>query len=81
MEGEKAIYRNQALNEGKQEKFLDKIVEGRLKKYYEQFCLLDQPFVKDPDMTVRELVTSVAATTGENIQVRRFVRYVLGEEI
>ncbi len=81
MEGEKAIYRNQALNEGKQEKFLDKIVEGRLKKYYEQFCLLDQPFVKDPDMTVRELVTSVAATTGENIQVRRFVRFVLGEEI
>jgi elongation factor Ts len=81
MEAEKAIYRTQALNEGKQEKFLDKIIEGRLKKYYEQFCLLNQPFVKDPDMTVGQLVASVAASTGENIQVRRFVRFVLGEEL
>ncbi len=79
MEGEKEIYRNQALNEGKQEKFLDRIVEGRLKKYYEQFCLLDQPFVKDPDKTVGQLITGVAASTGENIQVRRFARFVLGE--
>jgi elongation factor Ts len=81
LEQERQIYRAQALNEGKQEKFLDKIVEGRLKKYYEQYCLLKQPFVKDPDKTVEQLVSETAAATGENIVVRRFVRYQLGEDI
>lgn len=81
LEQERQIYRAQALNEGKQEKFLDKIVEGRLKKYYEQYCLLNQPFVKDPDKTVEQLVSETAAATGENIVVRRFVRYQLGEDV
>jgi elongation factor Ts len=78
---EKEIYRNQALNEGKPEKVIDKIVEGRLKKYYEQVCLLNQPFVKDPEITVGELVSRMVATTGENITVRRFVRYQVGEAL
>jgi elongation factor Ts len=81
LEQERQIYRTQALNEGKQEKFVDKIVEGRLKKYYEQYCLLNQPFVKDPDKTVEQLIGEVAASTGENIVVRRFARFQLGEEL
>ncbi len=78
---EKEIYRTQALNEGKPEKVVEKIVEGRLKKFYEQVCLLHQPFVKDQDITVGDLVTRVAANTGENISVRRFVRYQVGEKL
>lgn len=79
LEQEKEIYRTQALAEGKQEKFVDKIIEGRLKKYYEQICLLEQPFVKDQDITVGQLVSKTAASTGENVMVRRFTRYLLGE--
>jgi elongation factor Ts len=78
---EKEIYRNQALAEGKPEQFVEKIVEGRLKKYYEQFCLMNQPFVREPEITVRDLVTRTIQATGENISVRRFVRYQLGEEL
>ncbi len=78
---EKEIYRTQALKEGKPEKVIEKIVEGRLKKYYEQVCLLNQPFVKDQDITVGDLVTRIAANTGENISVRRFVRYQVGEQL
>ncbi|MDI6875137.1 MAG: translation elongation factor Ts, partial [Actinomycetota bacterium] len=65
--------------EGKPEKVVDKIVEGRLKKYYEEVCLLEQPFVKDPEITIRELVQRTIAATGENIVVRRFVRFQVGE--
>jgi elongation factor Ts len=79
LEQEKEIYSTQALAEGKQEKFVDKIIEGRLKKYYEQVCLLEQPFIKDPDITVGQLVSTTAASTGENVVVRRFVRFLLGE--
>ena len=81
LEQEREIYRARALQEGKPEKVVDKIVEGRLKKYYEEVCLLDQPFVKDPEITVGELVQRTIAALGENIVVRRFVRYQLGEAL
>jgi elongation factor Ts len=58
---------------------VDQIVEGKLKKYAEEVCLLDQPWVKDPEMTIRERIHQAVATTNENIQVRRFARYQLGE--
>jgi elongation factor Ts len=76
---EKAVYLEQVKNEGKPEKMWDKIVEGKLNKFYKESTLLDQPFVKDPDRSVRDYVTEVAAKTGENVVVRRFVRFALGE--
>ena len=79
LDKEREIYRAQALEEGKPEKVVEKIVEGRIQKFMKEQCLLDQPFVKDPDKTVGELVQEAVATIGENIQVRRFTRYVLGE--
>lgn len=79
IEKEKAIVKNQALNEGKPEKIVDKIVEGRMKKFYEENCLLEQPFVKDDSKTVETLVKEMIALIGENITVRRFVRYEMGE--
>lgn len=81
LEREKAIYKDQLLAEKKPEKIWDKIIEGKLKKYYEEVCLLDQKFVKDQDITVSTLVKNMIAKTGENIIVRRFARYQLGEEI
>jgi len=71
--------RAQALNEGKPEKIVDKMVEGRINKYYEEFCLLEQAFVKDQDKTIANLVNEKISTIGENISIRRFVRYELGE--
>ncbi len=79
IEKEKEILRIQALNEGKPEKIVDKMVEGRIQKYYKDVCLLEQPFVKDPDMTVSQLVNEKIAKIGEKIAVRRFVRYEMGE--
>jgi len=79
LEKEKEILRVQALNEGKPEKIVDKMVEGRINKYYEEFCLLEQAFVKDPDKTIANLVSEKISTIGENISIRRFVRYELGE--
>ena len=79
LEKERAILRAQALNEGKPEKIVDKMVEGRIQKYYKEVCLLEQPFVKDPDKSVQDLVTEKIAKIGENISVRRFVRYEMGE--
>ncbi len=76
---EKEIYREQALGEGKPEKILDRIVEGKLKKYYAQYCLLEQPFVKEDSIAVRERIQRTVAKLGENILVRRFVRYQVGE--
>jgi len=76
---EKEINRSRALKEGKPENVVDKIVEGRMKKYYEEVCLLDQPFVKDPDITIGELVKRTIAAVGENVVVRRFVRFQVGE--
>ena len=81
LEQEREINRKRALAEGKPEKVVDKIVEGRMKKYYEEVCLLDQPFVKDPEITVGELVQRTIAAIGENIVVRRFARFQVGEEI
>ncbi|HEY0306046.1 MAG TPA: translation elongation factor Ts [Longimicrobiales bacterium] len=79
VERERGVYLEQVKNEGKPEKMWDKIVEGKLNKFYKESTLLEQPFVKDPDKTVKDLITEVAAKTGENIVVRRFVRFALGE--
>ena len=79
LEREKDIYRNQALAAGKPEKVVDRIVEGKLNKYYAEVCLYDQPFVKDPEITVEEVVKSKIAILKENISVKRFVRYKVGE--
>lgn len=78
---ERSILRAQALNEGKPEKIVDKMVEGRIEKYYKENCLLEQAFIKDPDVSVQDVVKDVIAKLGENIVVRRFVRYELGEGI
>ena len=79
LDQERAIVRNQALNEGKPEKIVDKIVEGRLAKFYQDNCLLEQAFVKDDSKTIETLVKEMIALIGENITVRRFTRYELGE--
>ncbi|HBQ24785.1 MAG TPA: translation elongation factor Ts, partial [Syntrophomonas sp.] len=78
---EKEVLRAQALEEGKPEKVIDKMVEGRLDKFYKERCLLDQQFIKDPDKTVQQLIHENVAKIGENINVRRFVRYELGQGI
>lgn len=76
---EKEIYATQAKESGKPDKIIDKIVEGKLKKFYSEVCLLEQPFVKNPDISVQDLVNEMVAKTGENILIRRFVRFQLGE--
>ncbi len=76
---EREIYKEQARATGKPENVLEKIVDGRMSKFYAECCLLEQPFVKDPNVTVGDLVASHIQTIGENIQVRRFVRFKLGE--
>jgi elongation factor Ts len=76
---EREIFREQALASGKPEAVVDKIVDGKMEKFYSQTVLLDQAFVKDPDKTVQDLVTEAVARMGENIQVRRFSRFKLGE--
>ena len=81
LEQEKEIYRSQALAEKKPEKIWDRIIEGKLKKYYEEVCLLQQKFVKNTDITVETLVNNMIAKTGENIVVRRFARFQLGEDL
>ncbi len=78
---EREILRAQALNEGKPEKIVEKMVDGRLEKYYKEVCLLEQPFIKDPDITVGQLLTGKISKIGENITVRRFTRYEMGEGI
>jgi elongation factor Ts len=77
---EKDIYATQARDSGKPEKIIDKIVEGKLTKFYSEACLLEQPYVKNPDITIQDLVNEMMAKTGENIVIRRFTRYQLGEE-
>jgi elongation factor Ts len=76
---EREIYREQARSTGKPENVLDKIVEGRMSKFYAEACLLEQPFVKEPSISVKDLMAQHIQKIGENIQVRRFVRYRLGE--
>ena len=79
VEKEKEIYREQVAQSGKPEKVLDKIVDGRLEKYYQEVCLLEQAFIKNPDASVGRLVQETAVKVGENIQVRRFARFQLGQ--
>ncbi|HNY64979.1 MAG TPA: translation elongation factor Ts [Deltaproteobacteria bacterium] len=81
LDKEKEIYREQALKSGKPEKILDKIAEGRLAKFFSERCLMEQPFVKDTDKTIKELLDELMGKTGEKCQIRRFARFALGEEI
>ena len=81
LEHEQAVLAEQARNEGKPEKIIEKMVAGRLEKYYKEVCLMEQPFVKDPDKTISDLITESIAKIGENISIRRFTRYQLGEGI
>jgi len=76
---EREIYLDQARATGKPESVLEQIVEGRMSKFYSEACLLEQPFIKDPSITVRDHIAAYIQKIGENIQVRRFVRYKLGE--
>ncbi len=78
---EREIFKAQALEMGKPENVVEKIVEGRVKKFYSEVCLLEQPYVKDPDRTIRDLLNEAIAAIGENINIRRFVRFQLGEEL
>lgn len=78
LEREKAIYREQLIAEKKPEKIWDKIIEGKLRKYYEDVCLVDQNFIKNTDITVGTLINNMIAKTGENIVIRRFARFQLG---
>jgi len=80
LESEREVFRKQAENEGKPAAVVEKIVEGRIKKYQQEVCLVLQPYIKDQDKTVTDLVTSVVAKLGENISVRRFARFRLGED-
>lgn len=80
-EREKSILKTQALNEGKPEKIVDKIIEGRIDKFFANVCLLEQEFIKDPDKTINDIIVEKIATIGENIVVKRFTRYELGEDI
>jgi elongation factor Ts len=81
LEREKMIYRQQALDSGKPEKIVDKIVEGKMERYYSEVCLLDQAFIKDQDKKVVDILNEAIARLGENIQIRRFARYHLGEGV
>ena len=79
IEKEKEILRNQALNEGKPAQIVDKMVEGRIAKYYKEVCLLEQAFIKDPDKTIDQLLKEKIAKIGENLSIRRFSRFEVGE--
>ena len=78
---EKEVYRQEALNEGKPEKIVDRMVEGRIEKYFKEVCLLDQPFIKDGDKTINDVVLEATVKMGEKVSIRRFTRYQLGEGI
>jgi len=79
VEREKEIYRAQALDSGKPEKVVEKIIEGKLKKFFTDVCLLNQPYVRDPDLTIQDILNELKAKTGENIIIKRFVRFQLGQ--
>jgi len=80
-EKEKEIYRKQAKESGKPDKILDRIAEGKLEKFYQEVCLMEQPFIKNPDITIKGLLDDLISKMGENILVRRFVRFQLGETV
>ena len=77
---EKEIYRTQARATGKPDAVVEKIVQGKMEKFYQEFCLLEQPFVRDPNLSVQEMLNGIIAKVGENIRVKRFTRYVLGQD-
>jgi elongation factor Ts len=79
LEREKEIYRQQALDEGKPEKIVDKIAEGRIAKFFEESCLMEQKYIRDPEKKIKDLVVQEIAKMGENIVVRRFARFSIGE--
>ena len=79
VEKEREILKNQVINEGKPAHIADKIVEGKLGKFYEQICLLEQPFIREPGIKVQDLLNEKISKIGENIKIRRFVRYEVGE--
>jgi len=80
-EKEKNIYRKQAIESGKPEKIVDKIAEGKMEKFYQEVCLIEQPFIKNQDITVKELLEELIVKMGEKIIVNRFVRFQLGETV
>ena len=79
LERERAIYQTQAQEAGKPQKVIDKIVEGKMERFYSEVCLTEQTYVRDPDLTIKELVDAMIAKVGENIAIRRFARFQLGE--
>lgn len=79
IEKEKSILRTQAINEGKPESVADKMVEGRIEKFFKQNCLMDQAYIRNPDITVQQMTNELIAKIGENISIRRFARYEMGE--
>ncbi len=79
IDAEKEIFAEQARKTGKPEKVIEKIVEGKIDKFFSEICLMEQPFVKDPDKTIQQVLTERIARIGENMRVARFTRYVLGE--
>ena len=81
VEAEREVLTNQAIEAGKPEKVIQRIVDGRLEKFFGQICLLEQPFIKDPNVSVQDLLKETIAKIGENITIRRFARYQLGEEL
>ncbi len=81
LERERTIYRQQALEQGKPEQLVGKIVEGKMERFYSEVCLLEQAFIKDPDKKVSDIITDAVARLRENIQIRRFARYHLGDGV
>jgi elongation factor Ts len=81
VERERATFRDQAMEEGKPENIVDRIVDGRMEKFYQQVCIMEQPFVKDGDKIIQDLITDAIAKFGENVILRRFVRYQVGESL
>jgi elongation factor Ts len=79
LEKERAIFEEQAKSSGRPPQVIAKIVDGRLEKYYQEVCLLDQPFIKDPNVSVQDILQAAIAKTGENITINRFTRFQLGE--
>jgi len=79
IEKEKEVYRSQAIEAGRPEKVFDKIIEGKLEKFYEDSCLMEQAFIKDPDRKIGDLVKEFSGKVGENVVIRRFARFQLGE--
>lgn len=81
IEKERSIYRTQAVESGKQEKVIEKMIDGKIEKFFQDACLLEQTFVKDPDITIKDFLTNIAAKLGENIFIKRFVRFKIGDQI